>query len=385
MLISYAQNFEDIVLWRALSGISNGRYVDVGAADPVLDSVTKLFYDRGWTGLNIEPVAEYAARLRDMRPRDVVAEACAGTAEGDVTLYEVPGTGLSSVSPTSVDALRDEFGVVERTVPVRPLTNLLRDAELADGPIHFLKIDVEGAELDVINGLDLDRIRPWIVVVESTEPRRRVDTSAEWDHLLIEHRYVFTLHDGLNRFYVAAEHPEIAETLSYPACIFDHPFVTAGHAEALDALAFHTEQHEVNRTALEHTTAEYDRTVGAYTELESEFRRVEEAYRGLDSTHLDAMASYERLDALYHHAIDARAQADKERDAAIERSRILAAECEEALLRSEALRAELGVVQEALRNEQGRTAAALQRTTPSGPPWFRRIALIRARLRAARP
>ena len=32
--VSYAQNGEDVVLWRALSHVENGFYVDVGAADP---------------------------------------------------------------------------------------------------------------------------------------------------------------------------------------------------------------------------------------------------------------------------------------------------------------------------------------------------------------
>ena len=57
--ISYAQNYEDVMLWRALQHVENGFYVDVGANDPTVDSVTKAFYDRGWRGLNIEPVQLY--------------------------------------------------------------------------------------------------------------------------------------------------------------------------------------------------------------------------------------------------------------------------------------------------------------------------------------
>ena len=57
--ISYAQNFEDVILRRALKDIEKGFYVDVGAHDPVIDSVTKAFYDLGWRGINIEPVKEW--------------------------------------------------------------------------------------------------------------------------------------------------------------------------------------------------------------------------------------------------------------------------------------------------------------------------------------
>lgn len=55
-VISYSQNFEDIILWRALKNIENGFYIDVGANDPVVHSVTKLFYENGWRGINCEPV-----------------------------------------------------------------------------------------------------------------------------------------------------------------------------------------------------------------------------------------------------------------------------------------------------------------------------------------
>jgi hypothetical protein len=44
--ISYAQNYEDVVLHRALSDVQRGFYVDVGAQDPIADSVTRAFYER---------------------------------------------------------------------------------------------------------------------------------------------------------------------------------------------------------------------------------------------------------------------------------------------------------------------------------------------------
>ena len=57
-LISYAQHTEEILLWRALSNAENGFYIDVGANDPITDSVTNLFYDNNWRGINIEPLEE---------------------------------------------------------------------------------------------------------------------------------------------------------------------------------------------------------------------------------------------------------------------------------------------------------------------------------------
>ena len=63
--VSYAQNFEDVMLWRAFSHIESGFYIDVGAQHPTIDSVSLAFYERGWTGIDIEPVPEYASLLRE--------------------------------------------------------------------------------------------------------------------------------------------------------------------------------------------------------------------------------------------------------------------------------------------------------------------------------
>ena len=70
-LISYAQNREDVYINWLLSGKNKGFYVDVGANDPVHDSVTKFFYDRGWSGINIEPINEHYKNLTKERPRDI--------------------------------------------------------------------------------------------------------------------------------------------------------------------------------------------------------------------------------------------------------------------------------------------------------------------------
>ena len=73
-ITSYAQNFEDVVLWRALREVENGAYLDIGAHDPVVDSVSKAFYDAGWRGVHVEPEPEAAEKLREARPDETVLE-----------------------------------------------------------------------------------------------------------------------------------------------------------------------------------------------------------------------------------------------------------------------------------------------------------------------
>ena len=202
---SYSQNGEDVLLWRALRDVEAGFYVDVGAADPTEFSVTRGFYDRGWHGLNCEPAAHYVRELLAQRPRDVTLPVAVGRAPGHLAFHAIAGTGLSTLDP-AVAAGHAEGGwrVERQEVEVRTLAALL--AEHAPPVIHFLKIDVEGAEADVVAGADFGAHRPWIVLLEATRPLDPEPSHAEWEPMLLAAGYVFVWFDGLNRFYVAAEH-----------------------------------------------------------------------------------------------------------------------------------------------------------------------------------
>lgn len=227
-VISYAQNFEDVMLWRALGHVRNGFYVDVGAQRADVDSVTRLFYEHGWRGINVEPVGQWHQELVAKRPRDVNLKVAAGRAEGEITLNVFSDTGLSTAVDTYASA-HEQSGFdrqVER-VPVRTLKSICEEFHVA--PIHFLKIDVEGFEADVLAGADFDLIRPWIVVVEATLPNSRITNFEVWESLLLNARYEFVYFDGLNRFYVAEERRELQKSFLAPPNVFDD-FTLSGTA-----------------------------------------------------------------------------------------------------------------------------------------------------------
>src|SRR5690606_1486705 len=117
----------------------------------------------------------------------------AGPEAGTVTLYVVPGTGLSTAVASDQDrAHLADHEVEEVPVPVRPLDDVLADAGI-EGDIHFCKIDVEGLEADVLAGFDLRRWRPWVLVIESTRPNGREQTHDAWEPLVLEQGYEFCL------------------------------------------------------------------------------------------------------------------------------------------------------------------------------------------------
>src|ERR1700754_3240108 len=125
---SFAQNFEDVMLHRALRGVTGGFYIDVGAADPTINSVTAAFYTMGWRGVNIEPDNRRYSLLASLRPRDTNLNAAVGQndAEG-IIFYQVEEPDLSTCDPGVASWHRDHgMKIEERSIPVRSLSSICR-------------------------------------------------------------------------------------------------------------------------------------------------------------------------------------------------------------------------------------------------------------------
>jgi len=226
MLVSYAQNFEDVMLYRVFRGSNTGFYVDVGAADPVNLSVTKCFYDLGWSGINIEPHPEFYKRLVAQRPRDTNLNCGAGDRRGEAVFFELPTMEWSSFDPAVRErAIARGEAVTERTIPVLSLNEILAHHS-GDRTINFLKIDVEGWEPQVLRGLDLRRYRPIVIVIEATLQGTTEATHSLWENILVTGDYQLVYFDGVNRFYLQCEKIYLKEHFSVPPNIFDE-FVTA--------------------------------------------------------------------------------------------------------------------------------------------------------------
>lgn len=222
-MISYAQNQEDVVLARLVSVIEKGCYVDVGAAHPVLDNVTYALYLAGWRGVNIEPMHREMQMLIAERPEDTTLQIAISDRAETVTLFEAPleNRGATTSNEATVERYRDEGQMFEKfDVEALPLTTVW--SRHVNGDVHLLKIDVEGMETQVLAGADLSVTKPWVLVIEATVPNSQTQTWQEWEPMVIEANYVFTLFDGLNRFYVHGDHADLIPLLSTPANVFDN-------------------------------------------------------------------------------------------------------------------------------------------------------------------
>ena len=214
-MISYAQNFEDVTLRRGLQDINRGFYVDIGAGHPTHESVTRWFYDQGWSGINIEPNPSFHKLLLSERPRDLNLRTAVASKPGRAPFHIIGDTGLSTLlHDVAEQHINNGFGAAATIeVDVTPLDDLLA-AHSPLPPIDFLKIDAEGSEAAIIESALFSSYRPRIILVEVT--------NAEiYGPVLCAKDYHFVWYDGLNVFYVRDEDKWRADLIARPPNVWD--------------------------------------------------------------------------------------------------------------------------------------------------------------------
>jgi FkbM family methyltransferase len=221
-MISYAQNFEDVMVARLFPRDHRGFYIDVGAADPVHLSVTKHFYDAGWQGVNVEPLPTFHEKLKAARPRDINLQAVIGQSEGQRTFFEIAELLENSTSDEQVMTLLKEQGRTVRTHQVEMISlKSVCERYAGDRVIDFMKIDVEGGELEVLRSADWQRFRPILLVIEAVVVNGREETWANWEWVLTGQGYERVWFDGLNNFYLRRESLHLKEHFRLPPNVFD--------------------------------------------------------------------------------------------------------------------------------------------------------------------
>ncbi len=171
-----------------------GFYVDVGANLPATDSVTKFFYDRGWRGINIEPIPHLYEKLVAARPKDINLNIGIAKTKGVLKLREYQngyhGWSTFSRSIKNLESRRKQ-PYKDITVDVEPLEHVFRKHGVKH--IDFLKIDVEGMESEVLQSNNWSKWRPEIVVIENTP--------GKWMDTMKKQGYTVAFFDGLNYYF----------------------------------------------------------------------------------------------------------------------------------------------------------------------------------------
>ena len=221
-LTTYAQNREDLYLYALVGHLSNGFYVDIGAYHSTEHSVTKLFYDLGWHGINVEANPELFGPLNADRARDRNLNVAVGSSVGTVQFRIYTGLeGLSTADP-GMKQLHEASGFDFRDleVPCRRLDEIFMNESVEE--VAFLKVDVEGAEIDVLRSNDWNRWRPRVVMCEASNRDSLTAELEGWG-------YREEFFDGLNLYFVDKNDSQLSILQFAPSVL------VAGYQTALEA------------------------------------------------------------------------------------------------------------------------------------------------------
>jgi FkbM family methyltransferase len=171
-----------------------GFFVEVGANQPFELSQTWDLEQRGWTGILVEPQPDLAAALKQHRSAKVLAEACSSKVNSGKRLtLHLAGPHSSFDRDLNLENVKPHGSAV---VPTRTLDEILIEAGAPT--IDFISIDVEGHELDVLDGFDLARWRPRLILIEDLLLHLRLHRH------LVRRGYRWLRRTGINNWYVAA-------------------------------------------------------------------------------------------------------------------------------------------------------------------------------------
>lgn len=175
----FGQFGEDYLLWKIFKNQSTGFYVEIGGLDGIRFSNTYSFEQEGWSGVCIEPHPDYFPLLKRNRPRSYCVEAAAGKTCGFIDFYAEPhGEFSTTVTEVAANINHNKIiaGFQKVTVPVISLDQVLSGIQLPKH-IDFISIDVEGAELDVLEGFTISKYSPRVFVIEANnaEMDRAID------------------------------------------------------------------------------------------------------------------------------------------------------------------------------------------------------------------
>ena len=172
-------DLDQIVRDRFFPGLAAGVFVDVGAARPDFLSMSALYRTLGWRVIAIEPNPTFCQAHR-AAGYEVLEYACSDHDEDDVDFEVVDSHGApyegGSVSFESFSALkvkdsyrtlRAELDVQRIKVKMRRLDTILADHAPDVSRLDIVAVDVEGWELEVLDGLSLERYQPKVLIVEN--------------------------------------------------------------------------------------------------------------------------------------------------------------------------------------------------------------------------
>jgi FkbM family methyltransferase len=208
---AFSSHGEDVLLAEILSrlGITNGKYIEVGAFHPSMFSNTQHFYEMGWRGTLVEPNPFMAELLRQFRPDDNVMEVAAGKGRhGELLMFSDWGSSNTLDTQFAKRVVETQSVKITKRVDVdfKTLSSIFeKHVEIFGANVDFLSIDVEGMDLEVLASLDLEIYTPTLICIEDIY----LDLSQAQESLIYKHlsknKYRLISHNLISSVYLQSD------------------------------------------------------------------------------------------------------------------------------------------------------------------------------------
>ncbi|MCG2590783.1 FkbM family methyltransferase [Rhodohalobacter sulfatireducens] len=201
---SFSQQGEDLSLDRIWTRVFKrdlkypGKYVDIGSYHPVDHSVTYLMYLRGWSGLVVDASPKSCELHKKQRPRDKVINAVVGSSDLDsVDFYFHKSGKLSLINTKYPDDINNYSKI---SLPQKNINTILDASGINE--IDFLNIDIEGAEMEVLDSLNFQKYKPKIIAVEIHGNDIQKGLKSDVSNKLLEMNYKLVAVNVITYFFI---------------------------------------------------------------------------------------------------------------------------------------------------------------------------------------
>ena len=156
----------DILIENIFRNQKKGFYIDVGCQHTIKNNNTYLLHKRGWSGINIDLDKDNIDLFNVSRISDDNINIAASNKINEVDLFF-----FHKKSPiNTIDKKTSQFQKAKissiKKIKTNTLNNIIKSSKYSNKKIDLLSIDVEGHELPVLEGLDFNKYRPNVIVVE---------------------------------------------------------------------------------------------------------------------------------------------------------------------------------------------------------------------------
>ena len=168
---SYSLDGEDLFVEKYFKEKPIGFYVDVGCYNPIYLNNTYLLHKKKWKGINIDTSQFSIDLFNYMRPNDLNYNSAVSNKNEYTKLYFQKEFSLLNSTEKEHAKKFMQGNIKEKTIKAFSLDDILSRSIYKNSRIDFLDIDVEGADLKVLEGLSFNKFKPELICIEIHEKK----------------------------------------------------------------------------------------------------------------------------------------------------------------------------------------------------------------------